>query len=98
MKHSSTVSTLLLLFITITTSSSFEQAEEYQKSKRYTDAIRCYEEIMRQEPYNLQALFNLGNCYLALGMGEKAITAFKMIASVIPDALPARHNLGYTQK
>jgi len=84
----------LLTPLTTCTIPPLETGIEYQKKELFTDAITCYEEIIVYEPRNANAWFNLGNCYLALGFGEKALTAFNTISH----ALSAQYNAAYTHK
>jgi tetratricopeptide (TPR) repeat protein len=71
---------------------------EYQNNEQYTQAIACFEEIMHNQPHNLQALFSLGGCYLALGEYHKAINAFNTIITHNPQTLPALYNKAFTYK
>lgn len=89
---------LLLSSLTIHAMPSLETGIEYQNNERYTDAITCYQEIICNEPYNIQAMFNLGCCYLALGEGEKAINAFNTVVQLNPEVLSALYNKAFTHK
>ena len=62
---------LLLSLLTTHTTPSMDKAMEYQKNEQFNEAISCYEEIVRNEHNNINALFNLGCCYLALGESAK---------------------------
>jgi len=84
----------LLIPLTTCTTPSLETGIEYQKEERFIDAINCYKEILLSEPLNGNAWFNLGNCYLALGNGEKALAAFGKVSH----ALSAQYNAAYTHK
>jgi len=77
---------------------SMETAYEYQKNEQFTEAIACYEEIIENDPLELNAYFNLGSCYLNIGNQEKAVAAFSHILEVNPHAIAAQYNLGYTYK
>ncbi|HLW73025.1 MAG TPA: tetratricopeptide repeat-containing glycosyltransferase family protein [Candidatus Babeliales bacterium] len=90
---------LLFLFCYLTNATpSLETGMEYQKNEQFTQAITCYEEIIQSNPYNIQAMFNLGCCYLAIGQGEKAIAAFSYVTDLSPDALPAHYNKAFAHK
>src|SRR5580692_11863048 len=77
---------------------SLETAMEYQHNEQYTQAITCFEEIIYNEPYNPNALFSLGCCYLALGDYTKAINSFDAILAHSPQTLPAMYNKAFTYK
>lgn len=88
---------LLIPFITLSIP-SLETAIEYQQNEQFSDAIVCYEEIVNNNPNDINAHFRLGCCYLAIGYKEKAINAFEAVLKVSPNALPARYNLAYAYK
>jgi tetratricopeptide (TPR) repeat protein len=91
---------LLTLSIAITADnmSLVEKAQEHQKNEQFADAIICYKKLLTNFPTNLDILFNLGHCHLALGQGDHAIAAFELITRINPQALPARYNAAYTRK
>lgn len=90
----------ILLFSSFITHTvpSLETATEYQKNEQFNEAILCYEEIIRNEPHNINAYFSLGGCYLALGYYDKAIAAFDMVITMNPQAIPALYNKAFTYK
>lgn len=88
----------LLHTIALHTTPSLETGIEYQKNEQFNAAISCYEEIITDEPYNINASFNLGCCHLAIGQYEKAIAAFNYVISLAPEALPAHYNKAFTYK
>lgn len=89
---------ILLIVPSIYCVPSLETAMEYQQNEQYDKAISCYEEIILNEPDNIQAHFNLGGCYLALGDYEKAIAAFDNTLALNAEALPALYNKAFTYK
>ena len=94
---------IFLLFLTtyitqVVSIATLETALEYQKSEQFDNAIACYEEIICNNPSELNAYFNLGCCHLNIGDKEKAIALFSHILEIHPHALPALYNLGYTYK
>ena len=93
---------LLLHFVlsTITTfaTPNMETAQTYQKNEQFAQAIACYEEIIKNNPLELNAYFNMGSCHLTIGNKEEAIAAFSHILKINPHAIPAQYNLGYTYK
>jgi len=90
--------TLLITTLTIHTTPSLETAAILHKNEQFDEAVACYEDIVSNNPYNLNAHFQLGCCYLAIGNKEKAIQAFNTVVELDPHALPARYNLAYTYK
>lgn len=70
----------------------------HQKNEQFPEAIICYEEIVNHNPTDIEALFQLGCCYLAIGNKKKSIEAFECVLKINPYAIPAKYNLGYTYK
>lgn len=91
------ISLLLYTAGTLTTS-SIETAMEYQKNELYSQAIACYEKIVKDEPNNINAWFNLGNCYLAVCNKEKAVASFDNILKINPHSLSTLFNKAFTLK
>jgi len=89
---------LLFSSFIIHTTPSFETAMEYQKNEQFDKAISCYEEIISAQPYDINALFNLGCCYLALGYKDKSIAAFDAVIKINPQATPALYNKAFAHK
>lgn len=89
---------LLFIFIFTNATSSFETGLKYQKNEQFTDAIACYEEIIQQDPRDINALFNLGYCYLALGQYNKSITAYDNALAISPQIPTVLYNKGFTYK
>jgi tetratricopeptide (TPR) repeat protein len=89
---------LLLTSLTLQCTPSIETAMEYQQNEQFSQAIACFEEIVYNEPYNLNALFSLGCCYLALGDYTKALNSFNTIIAYSPQTLPALYNKAFTYK
>ncbi len=77
---------------------SMETAAEYQKNEQFAQAIACYEDILQHDPINLNAYFQAGCCYLAIGDKEKTINAFTKILEFNPDLLSVKYNLAYAHK
>src|SRR5690606_117540 len=78
--------------------SPYDCALEHQNNERYEQAINDFETIIAHDPLNLNALFHLGHCYLAIGKGKQAIAAFETITQLHPNILPACYNNAYTHK
>ena len=89
---------MLIYAIPLHATPSLETGMEYQKGEQYTQAIACYEELLADNPVNINAYFSLGCCYLAIGNKEKTIAAFTKALQLDPHALAAKYNLGYAYK
>lgn len=94
---------ILILFMhiiipTLTHATTLDIALNHQKNEQFTEAINCFENIITQNPQDLNAYFNLGCCYLAIGNKEKAIAAFEHVLEIQPHTVPAEYNLGYAYK
>ena len=55
----------------------FELARLYERRKRWEEAIRQYQEILRYEPNSFRAWFRLGEAYLAQERPLKAVEALE---------------------
>lgn len=55
----------------------FELARLYEQRKRFEDAVRQYQEILRYEPDSFRAWFRLGEAYLAQERPLKAVEALE---------------------
>jgi Flp pilus assembly protein TadD len=90
--------TLLISPLTTHPTTTQETALAYQKNEQFANAIACYENILCNNPHDINALFQTGCCYLNIGEKEKAVTAFNTILHIDPHAISAKYNLGYTYK
>jgi outer membrane protein OmpA-like peptidoglycan-associated protein len=73
-----TLSLLMILSISIFTiaqdvSSQLKKANELYKSEHFRNAIPYYEEVLKSQPDNAEALFKSGVCYLNRFSKEKAL-------------------------
>ena len=66
----------------------------YHENARYLDAVRCYEEVLKQEPEHVNALNNIGLVYSILGERNRAIDAFEQVLKYDEGNVKARINLG----
>ena len=87
-----------LLISSLLNATSFETALNHQKNEQFLEAITCYEEIINNEPLEINAHFNLGCCYLAIGNKNAAIDSFSRVLEINPHAIAAQYNLGYAYK
>ena len=74
--------------------SSFQTGYRHQQAQQYEDAIRAYEESLRRDPKQAEALSNLGFCYKALKRYQKAIGYYKDAIRLKPDLAEAHEYLG----
>lgn len=88
----------IIIPLYITAELLFDKALEHKNNENFYQAINDFETIIMHDPLNLNALFQLGHCYLALGKGKQAITAFEKITQLHPNILPACYNNAYTHK
>lgn len=77
---------------------SLRQANEAYEAGDYGRAERMYRELLRQNPDNAQALFNLGNALVRQNKTEEATEAYRqyLIRADDPEQqAPGHYNLGY---
>jgi tetratricopeptide (TPR) repeat protein len=55
--------------------------------RKYKEAIACYQEILKKEPFEIYALIGLGDVYRQLGEPDKADAYFKRAAAINPEFL-----------
>lgn len=55
-------------------------------ARRYSEAVRCFSEIVRAEPKNLAAVLYLANSYYALGQQKAAANYYQWILNSYPNA------------
>lgn len=89
---------IILTLLLCATSTQPETAAEYQKNEQFPQAIACYEKMISENPYDINALFQLSSCYLTTGEKEKAINAYNTILELDPHAIAVKYNLAYTYK
>ncbi|MFH1073121.1 MAG: tetratricopeptide repeat protein [Nanoarchaeota archaeon] len=71
----------------------FDKAKERELNKQYAEAIKIYQDIIRQNPKYKHAYTSLGNCYVFLKDSARAIKAFKKGIQLTGD-IHACFNLG----
>ena len=64
-------------------------AELYQHVRNYKEAIEMYETVLRAEPKNYSAFYQLGECYLATGASQAARLCYLHALELNPDYQPA---------
>ena len=67
---------------------------------KYDEAIKQYQEALRLDPENLDAILNMGNVYLIQGKIKKAISNYEHVVELSPDKIEAHLNLAnaYSKK
>jgi serine/threonine protein kinase len=72
----------------------FKQGKDLDKSKRYQDAIACYNKAIEIEPNYAEAWHNKGIALYNVKRYEGAIDSFKQATSIEPNFAQAWNNLG----
>ena len=73
---------------------SFQEGYRHQQAKRYQEAIQAYEESLRRDPNQAEALSNLGFCYKSLKRYQKAVGFYQDAIRLKPDLAEAHEYLG----
>jgi tetratricopeptide (TPR) repeat protein len=76
----------------------FDQANAAFAEKRYADAARGYEAVIRQQGYSAPVLFNLGNAYSFDGKLGRAILNYERAQLLAPRADDIADNLNVTRR
>lgn len=66
----------------------------YWKQIRYDDAAREFTEILKRQPNEPRASFNLGDIYLTIGDAAKAVPLLEIAVKHFPDEFDTRFALG----
>jgi tetratricopeptide (TPR) repeat protein len=74
----------------------YQVAKYHQDFGQWNDAVDGYEEIVRRDPQNGDALYNLGTIWFAADSLEKASRLFGMTVAVEPARAMAHYALGLT--
>ncbi len=73
---------------------AFKEGYQHQKAKRFKEAICSYEESIREDPQQAEALNNLGFCYKNLKEYDKAIGYYQRALAINPKLAEAHEYLG----
>lgn len=92
------LSFLLFHSISALATPSMDQGMLHKNNEQFEQAIACFQECANNNPYDINGLFQLGCCYLAIGEKEKAIAAFTQVLEIDPSSIATKYNLGYTYK
>lgn len=66
----------------------------YQTERRYKDAIKEYDIVLKEEPRNTAALYNKGNVLMQTGSRKEAENAFWKVLEISPTHVLAAEALG----
>jgi thioredoxin-like negative regulator of GroEL len=69
---------------------SLEAALDLARQERTVEALRAFADIVRREPYNVEALVGATHCALALGETTGARSLLARILELAPDHQGAR--------
>ena len=72
-----------------------KEAESSFSKKKYGNALKAYEHVIKLDPENIKARCNLGLCYWLTGDTEKSIDFLEAVIKDAPKFLPAYNNLGF---
>jgi arylsulfatase A-like enzyme/Tfp pilus assembly protein PilF len=61
---------------------------------QYAKAVPLLAQILKQDPYNLDAALRLGTCYSMLGRDADAVAAYEKAQSIAPQSQDVRQYLG----
>ena len=73
---------------------SFQKGLQHQEAKQFQEAIDAYQDSLRYDPNQAEALSNLGFCYRKLKRYERAISYYKDAIRLTPDLAEAHEYLG----
>ena len=71
-------------------------ALECQNTGKFQEAQNIYNEILQEQPFNDEALFNLGSLYFIIHQFDSAIYCFLKFLEFNPDNLQVLNNIGIT--
>lgn len=71
----------------------FEEALSYFSSNDFSEAMRIYELILKNDSDNITALYSKGVTYSKMGDSEGAIISFKQLNKIFPNHPPTVANL-----
>ena len=66
----------------------------YKKNKQYDEAIKIYQNLLKDTPNDINVFMNLGNALTEKGETDKAIGYFKTVLDQKDDFALAHHNIG----
>ena len=72
----------------------FDEGAKYLGQKKYAEAVKEFEKVIKEDPQNIDAFTCLAAVYQATGETKKAIEAYKQAVSLGPDHLDNLVQLG----
>ena len=66
----------------------------FSSKKKYDEAIKCFQNAIKINPYIPEGYYNLGNSLLEMGRYEKSIKYFQKAIKIKPNYIKAHLNLG----
>lgn len=66
----------------------------YEEQRRFSDAIKCFEDALRVAPRDSDAAINVGNCYMQMDLVTKAIATYESVVRDDDDCAIGHYNLG----
>lgn len=72
-----------------------KEAENAYSKRKYEQAMKAYEQVIKLDPDNVEARCNLGLCYWLTGNADKAVYTLETVIEKAPGFLPAYNNLGF---
>jgi tetratricopeptide (TPR) repeat protein len=61
------------------------QGDQLESQGRHADAVRLYQEAVKDDPKNIQAWWNMGNVYCKMNQRKPAIQCFDKVLELRPD-------------
>lgn len=69
-------------------------ADNYYRSRRYTEAVQAYHEVIRLEPDSAKAQYSLGAAYYSMERYTDAVAALEQAVALKHDYAAAHYDLG----
>jgi len=66
-----------------------QKGNEFEESGDYVKAIQCYEEVLRTEPNNIEALNMIGYALNSIGKNTEAVDVFERVLEIDPKNIHA---------
>ena len=63
----------------------YHKGMTYLLIEDYKKALRCFEEVLKKDPLNYRAYFQIGYCYDKLKIFDRAVSAYKKGLSIAPE-------------
>ena len=76
----------------------FAQAQQFERDKRYADALGAYREAARLDPGWFEAQYNCGVMAYRLGDVNGSLPAYEMALAIQPESVVARYNFALALK